>query len=82
MKVKIPKILGRVIALSFITVSIIYATRLVTLNNTYPEITYKDMSTTELQEEVETLSQSGDLPFPIGRELLKRWTKNDGSIAN
>jgi hypothetical protein len=54
---------------------IIYTTRLVQLNNTVPEITYQEMSTAELETKVERLSQNGKLPFPMGRELMKRWAQ-------
>ncbi len=70
------KVLVKVVTLSFITVSIIYATGFVHLDNISQETTYSNMSTMQLQIEVERLSQSGDLPFPIGMELIKRWTKN------
>lgn len=82
MKVKIPKILRRVITLSFITVSIAYATGLVHLSDISPETTYSNMSTKQLQIEVEKLSQNGCVPFPMGTELVKRWTKNNGTVAN
>ena len=82
MKLKTPKILGRVIMLSFITVGIIYATRLVHLSNISPETTYSNMSTMQLQIEVERLSQNGCVSFPMGTELVKRWTKNNGTVAN
>jgi len=54
---------------------IIYATRLVELNNTFPEVSYQEMDIEELQKEVERLSQNGDLPFPMGMELIKRWAQ-------
>ena len=82
MKVKTPKALKSVVILSLIAISIGYATKLITLNNTFPEITYQEMSNAELQEEVERLSQSGDVPFPIGVELIKRWTNNKETIAS
>jgi len=36
---------------------------------------YKYMSTNELEKEVERLTLSGDVPFDMGVELIKRWTK-------
>lgn len=33
------------------------------------------ISTAELQKEVERLSQEGKLPFEMGLELFKRWSK-------
>mgnify|MGYP001544884255 CR=1 FL=1 len=82
MKLKTQKILIRVITLSLIAVSIDYAAKLIRLNNTLPEISYQEMSTTELQEEIEKLSQNGNVPFPMGIELIKRWTNNNVTIAN
>jgi len=82
MKVKTPKILRKIIPLSLLTVSIIYASALVNLNDTSIQTTYSNMSTMELQEEVERLSQNGDVPFPMGIELIKRWTKNNATIAS
>ena len=34
---------------------------------------YTQMSTHELQVTVEKLSQTGELPFEMGLELMKRW---------
>ena len=82
MKVKTPKILGKIIPLSLITLSIIYAMGLLNLSDTSAQITYSNMSTMELQEEVERLSQNGDVPFPMGMELIKRWTNNNVTIAS
>jgi len=36
---------------------------------------YSTMTTQELQIQVEKLSQAGNLPFEMGLELMKRWTK-------
>lgn len=82
MKVKTPKILTRIIPLVLITLSIVYATGLVELNVVSSETTYSNMSTIQLQEEVEKLSQKGDLPFSMGMELIKRWTNNNVTIVN
>ena len=82
MKVKTPKTLRKIIPLSLITVSIIYATGLVNISDTSAQITYSNMSTTELQKEVARLSQNGDVPFPMGMELIKRWTNNNVTIAS
>lgn len=68
------KILPKIITLSLITVSIMYASKFVQLNNTLLQATYHDMDLTELQEAVEIRSQNGDLPFDMGCELMKRWT--------
>ena len=72
---KINKMLTRIMILSLITVSIMYATSLLQHNHTLTQKTYHDMSMTELQEKVEDLSQNGDLPFDMGLELMKRWTQ-------
>lgn len=36
---------------------------------------YQHMSTKELEHEVERLTISGNVPFEMGVELMKRWTK-------
>ncbi len=36
--------------------------------------TYKQMSTAQLQEEVERRSINGNLSFDMGLELIKRWS--------
>lgn len=68
------KILKKVVLLSLITVSIVYASKLVELNNRGSEIQYHEMDTQELQMKVEELSQNSELPFEMGLELIKRWT--------
>jgi len=75
MNFKITEISAISIIILLITVGIIYTTRLVELNNTLPEVSYEKMTTEILQEEVEKLSQNGELPFPMGRELIQRWTR-------
>ena len=35
---------------------------------------YDDMSTEMIEHEVEKHSQKGDLPFELGKELIKRWS--------
>ncbi len=72
---KINKILKRIVTLSLITGSIMYVTGLVQFEKTLVEKSYQDMSLTQLQEKVETLSQNGDLPFDMGMELMGRWTQ-------
>ena len=82
MKVKTLKIIGKIIPLSLITVSIIYAAGLINISDTSTKITYSSMSTIELEEEVERLSLNGDVPFPMGMELIKRWTNNNVTITS
>ena len=36
---------------------------------------YQNMSTAQLQEEVEKHSMNGNLSFALGQELIKRWTQ-------
>ena len=35
-----------------------------------------NMSTEQLQKEVERLSQRGEVSLPLGMELMKRWSKS------
>ena len=39
-------------------------------------ISYSQMSTAQLQEEVERRSINGDLSFDMGLELIRRWTNS------
>jgi len=36
---------------------------------------YTNMSTAELEQKVERLTVNGTVPFEMGMELMKRWTK-------
>jgi hypothetical protein len=82
MQVKRSKILGKIIILSLITATTTYANNkdnLYGLNNkdnTTLEKSYQHMNTAQLEKEVEKLCKSGNLPFYMGVELIKRWTKN------
>lgn len=78
MKVKPINIITSISILSLITISIMYGAGIVYLNNdtdTSSQTTYRNMNTTQLQIQVEKLSQKGDLPFPMGMELIQRWTQ-------
>lgn len=68
------KILHRVVLLLLVTISIVYASKLIQLNSIEPDVNYQEMETSELQIKVEELSQSGELPFEMGLELINRWT--------
>lgn len=76
------KILEKMILLSFITVTMTYASNENNMNtienksNTTIEASYQHMSTEQLEEEVEKRSISGDLSFSMGLELLKRWSNS------
>jgi hypothetical protein len=43
-------------------------------NSFTKNVSYKHMSTAQLQEEVERRSINGDLSFDMGLELIKRWS--------
>ena len=78
MKVKPVQIVTRVSILSLITVSIMYGSGIIDLcDNTdiSSQTAYTNMSTIQLQIEVERLSQKGELPFTMGLELIERWTQ-------
>ncbi|MEN8727557.1 MAG: hypothetical protein ABF276_06290 [Sulfurovum sp.] len=80
MQAKRTKILGKIIVLSLITVTMTYGSNTENLNSlknkdyTTLESSYQNMSTAQLQEEVEKRSINGDLSFDMGMELIKRWT--------
>ena len=40
------------------------------------DVSYVNMSTQQLQEEVEKRSINGDLSFNMGLELIKRWSNS------
>ncbi len=44
-------------------------------NNLSVTTIYQNMSTSQLQEEVEKHSINGNLSFALGQELIKRWTQ-------
>ncbi len=78
--------LGKIITLICVSSTIIFAstTRMnVTSMGITSETTeftninteYTHMSTNELEKEVERLTLSGNVPFEMGMELMKRWTK-------
>ena len=45
-------------------------------DTTMKEIAYINMSTAQLQEEVEKRSINGNLSFDMGLELIRRWTNS------
>lgn len=78
--------LGKIITLMLVSSTMIFAstTRMnvtsmgITSETTqFKNITteYKHMSTNELEKEVERLTLNGNVPFEMGMELLKRWTR-------
>lgn len=70
---KQPKLLIRLIALLTLTLGLVYASTVISTQKEKATLSYKDMSTTQLQIEVEKLSNEGKLPFEMGLELMKRW---------
>ncbi len=74
MKTKISKLL---IALLVVTVGTVYASNQLNVNDTK---NYKQMTTAELQIQVEKLSNQGNLPFEMGLELMNRWTETKKEI--
>lgn len=78
MKTKISKLL---IALLVVTLGTVYASNHLNLDNTKTEKKhYTKMSTSELQIEVEKLSNQGKLPAEMGFELMKRWTETKKEV--
>ena len=74
------------IAVACISTTLIYAENTktnVTTMGVNPEVakiasistSYHYMSTKDLEKEVERLTVSGNVPFEMGVELMKRWTK-------
>lgn len=80
------KILGKLILITMLFSTVIYAKN-VKLNiktmGVKAEVAhiasistpYQSMSTQELEKEVERMTISGNVPFEMGVELMKRWTK-------
>lgn len=64
-----------VMTLSLIAVTVIYTVGDEPLVEKKKTEDYTQMSTAALQQEVERLSQKDMLPFPMGLELIKRWSK-------
>jgi hypothetical protein len=61
---------SKIIIGSFFATSMVYASGVFS-----PEIkSYHKMSTYELQQKVEALSQKGEVPFDMGVELIHRWS--------
>jgi len=86
LELKKQRILGKMIVLICISTTMIVAasTKMnITTMGVKPEVakiasmntSYQTMSTEELENEVERLTVSGTVPFDMGVELMKRWTK-------
>lgn len=82
MQEKRTKVLGKIIILSLITATMTYGSNtknqdnLKNKNHTTLKSTYQNMTTAQLQEEVEKRSINNDMSFALGQELMKRWTKS------
>lgn len=59
----------KTIALILLVSTVTYAN----VSTQEPTKHYTQMTTHELQVAVEKLSQTGELPFEMGLELMKRW---------
>ena len=69
------------IALLVVTLGTVYASNNMSFSNTKTEVKhFTKMSTTELQIEVEKLSNQGNLPFEMGLELMNRWTETKNEV--
>jgi len=74
-----PKLFINISLFLVLTLGIVYASNTANTNNN-PSMTYKNMSTTQLQIEVEKLSNQGKLPAEMGFELMKRWTVTNKEV--
>jgi len=70
MTVTLSKSLVKIGLLSLITIATVYASNIMAAKPT----DYKLMTTIQLQKEVEKRSIDGTLPFPMGLELINRWS--------
>ncbi len=86
MQINKQRILRKIMTLMCVTATMSYATNTrvnvtsmgiesATTEFTAVNTAYQDMSTTELEKEIERLTISGDVPFGMGVELMKRWTQ-------
>jgi hypothetical protein len=71
------KTVAKLITIPLFTMTMAYADNTDTFNPCGLEetVSYAHMSTKEIEFEVEKHSIKGDLPFELGLELLKRWSK-------
>ena len=74
-----PKLFINISLFLVLTLGIVYASNTAKTNNN-PSMNYKNMSTTQLQIEVEKLSNQGKLPAEMGFELMKRWTVSNKEV--
>jgi len=62
------QLLSRIILLAILSVNVSFASANQITHN------YSSLNTMELQKMVEKLSLSGEVPFEMGIELMKRWS--------
>ena len=80
MKTKIKFTMKKIAILSLISATVIYAFTEQDFNlmenkpQTSKDNSYIYMTTSQLEKEVEQYSRTGNLPFDMGIELIKRWT--------
>ena len=75
-----PKLFINISLFLALTLGIVYASNTAKSENINQEMDYKNMSTTQLQIQVEKLSNQGDLPFQMGLELMNRWTVTNKEV--
>lgn len=79
---KITKKIGMLLLLSVMTATMAHASKKenvvsMGIDTETTSFTYvENMSTAQLQKEVERLSQRGEVSVALGMELMKRWTKS------
>ncbi len=71
------------VTLLVITIGTVYASNHINVQkNKTVKKHFTQMSTTELQKEVEKLANANKLPFEMGLELMKRWQTEGKSRVN
>ena len=79
---KITKRIGMLLLLSVMTATMAHASKkqnVVSMGIDTETISFthvENMSTEQLQKEVERLSKRGEVSLPLGMELMKRWTNS------
>ncbi|RLA63966.1 MAG: hypothetical protein DRQ78_06465 [Epsilonproteobacteria bacterium] len=66
------KLFRQTLTLSILSITMTFASSANTSNTT----PYSTMSTIQLQQTVEKLSLSNEVPFDMGLELLRRWSES------
>nr|CAA6800204.1 MAG: Unknown protein [uncultured Thiotrichaceae bacterium] len=74
------KLLMKLIMLLTLTLGIVYANNIMSPKQQVEKQSYADMSTSQLQIEVERLSAEDKLPFEMGLEIIKRWQTDEANV--